>query len=70
LDKHPLKEKSLIGGDFNFVENPLIDRTSSSQGGNAGLKKRMRVSQELDLIDLFRNYSLLTKRVSLFALLH
>jgi hypothetical protein len=32
LQAHPLQEKCFIGGDFNFVENPGLDRSSSNQG--------------------------------------
>jgi exonuclease III len=56
LQRNPLKEKCFLGGDFNFVENPLIDRTSSSQGGTSGCQEWKEVSEDLCLKDAFRNF--------------
>jgi hypothetical protein len=35
LQKHPPSDQCFIGGDFNFVENPALDRTSMTSGGIA-----------------------------------
>lgn len=38
LQSHPVNDRCFMGGDFNFVENPLIDRVSYNlQGGCIGL---------------------------------
>jgi exonuclease III len=37
LESHPVKDKCFLAGDFNFVENPLLDRASANtQGGVVG----------------------------------
>lgn len=56
LQRNPLKEKCFLGGDFNFVENPVIDRTSSNQGGTSGIEEWKEVSDDLKLLDVFRNF--------------
>lgn len=56
LQKNPPAEKCLIGGDFNFVENPSLDRTSLNAGGIAGLTEWAELSESFDLIDAFRKF--------------
>jgi hypothetical protein len=47
-----------MGGDFNFVENPLIDRVSSNlQGGCIGLDQWNVCTVSLDMKDLFRVFN-------------
>jgi exonuclease III len=56
LQRNPLKEKGFLEGNFNFVENPLIDRTSASQGSTLGCQEWKEVSEDLGLKDAFRNF--------------
>jgi exonuclease III len=46
----------LVGGDFNFVENPSLDRTSQNAGGIAGLTEWAELSEGFDLQDAFRKF--------------
>ena len=50
------KRKVILGGDFNFIENSVLDKT----GGNSSLGcfwcKEMDIFKKgFDLIDMFRN---------------
>jgi endonuclease/exonuclease/phosphatase family metal-dependent hydrolase len=48
----------MIAGDFNFVENPLMDRVSSNlQGGCIGLDQWNDCTENLHLKDLFRVFN-------------
>jgi exonuclease III len=58
IDSHPLNDRCYIGGDFNFVENPLIDRMSSnSQGGCIGADQWNEAVKSLQMKDLFRVFN-------------
>jgi hypothetical protein len=54
LQAHPPQDKCYIGGDFNFVDNPILDRSSTSQGGTAGSEEWTSITDLLQLKDLFR----------------
>jgi exonuclease III len=55
LQRNPPAERFLIGGDFNFVENPSLDRTSQNAGGIGGLTDWAELSESFELQDAFRN---------------
>jgi exonuclease III len=54
LQAHPPQKKCFSGGDFNFVEDPGLDRSSSNQGGSVGLDQWTSITDLLELKDLFR----------------
>jgi exonuclease III len=56
LQRNPPAERFLIGGHFNFVENPSLDRTSQNAGGIAGLTEWAELSESFELQDAFRNF--------------
>jgi exonuclease III len=58
---NPPAESFLIGGDFNFVENPSLDRTSPNAGGIAGLTEWAELSESFELQDAFRKFHMIQK---------
>jgi exonuclease III len=58
LKSNPVNDRCFLGGDFNFVENPLMDRVSSNlQGGCIGLDQWYDCTKNLQLKDLFRVFN-------------
>jgi exonuclease III len=47
LQNHPLQEKRVFAGDFNFVENPQLDRKSSTNARTAGLDEWLDCTESL-----------------------
>lgn len=72
LGKHPLKSKAFIAGDFNFVENPLLDRASKVSGGVGGHEQwqELFTDQQIILHDLFRNFQPDTKSFTFRSAAH
>jgi hypothetical protein len=53
---HPLLQKCFLAGDFNFIENPLLDKSSTKYPSNTGLKEWLECTQSLNLSETFRNF--------------
>lgn len=56
LQTNPPAERFVVGGDFNFVENPSLDRTSLNAGGIAGLTEWAELAESVGLLDAFRKF--------------
>lgn len=57
LAMRPLPARSFIVGDWNFVCDPALDRRSSNvAGGQIGSEEFQDLYEELELVDLFRQY--------------
>lgn len=70
LQKNPPADRCLVGGDFNFVENPLLDRTSSNSGGVAGLTEWSELSEAFQLSDAFCKFHPNKKAYSFLSAAH
>jgi hypothetical protein len=46
----------MIGGDFNFINSPTLDRSRVSASCIAGLIEWSEIAESLNLFDVFRNF--------------
>jgi exonuclease III len=61
VQRHPPSDKCFIGGDFNFVDSPTLDRSRVSASCIAGLIEWSEIAESLNLFDTFRNFHSKTK---------
>lgn len=60
----------IVGGDFNLVANPSLDRTSVSTSARAFHKSLTRALREHQLIDSWRAHNIGAKEFTFFSQLH
>ena len=71
FSEKPLLGKSFIGGDWNFVSDPSLDRRSSNtSGGQIGCAEFQELSMLHNLSDLYRHYHPRSKSFTFSSLQH